>query len=224
MEILETIIIHAVPLLLAITLHEAAHGFVADRFGDPTARTMGRLSLNPLRHIDPIGTIVVPFVLFVTQIGMLFGWARPVPVNLGNLKRPRLHGFLVAFAGPGSNLLQVLFWAGMVLVLRFGLGAPGDLAIQTDDPLSRVTVPLILIARAGMRWNYWLALLNLLPIPPLDGGRMVGQVLPAGAAAVWGRIEPFGILIVFGVLYLLGTWFSVLFAPLTWLDYLVLTW
>jgi Zn-dependent protease len=184
-SLLETILLYAIPVVLAITLHEAAHGYVARMFGDSTAYMLGRVTLNPIKHIDPIGTIAVPLgLLLLSRLagggGLLFGWAKPVPVNFGNLRNPKGDMFWVAAAGPGANLLMALLWA---VVLKFAgdvdePGFVGAMAIQ------------------GITINVVLMVLNLLPIPPLDGGRIVVSVLPHALAYRFAQIERFGFMLV----------------------------
>ncbi|WP_322996397.1 site-2 protease family protein [Castellaniella sp.] len=203
-QLIQTISVYAIPVLFAITLHEAAHGYVARYFGDPTAYQAGRISLNPLRHIDPMGTIVVPLVLlFVTRFmggGLLFGWAKPVPVNWSRLRRPKQDMLWVALAGPASNLLQAIFW---VLFLRVMLSAG-----MIEQPGSFWA----LMAQAGVEINLILMALNLLPLPPLDGGRIVFSLLPPRMAWQYGRIEPYGLAILI-VLMVMG-WLWPLMTPL----------
>jgi Zn-dependent protease len=195
-SLLQTIAVFAIPVLLAITLHEAAHGYVARAFGDHTAHFAGRITLNPLKHIDPIGTIAVPLaILFVSSFGgsgFLFGWAKPVPVNAGNLRRPKQDMVWVAGAGPGANLLMAIMWA---LVLKF------QVSVGVDERF------FMEMARAGVFVNIGLMALNLLPVPPLDGGRILAGVLPNRLSWQYSRIEPYGLLIVLGLLAtgLLGT-------------------
>ncbi|MBT0960672.1 site-2 protease family protein [Denitromonas iodatirespirans] len=197
-ELIALVAIWALPVLLAITLHEAAHGYVARHFGDPTAEQAGRISLNPLRHIDPVGTILVPGLILATSVlaggsGMLFGWAKPVPVSFGLLRNPKSDMLWVAAAGPGANLLMALAWAAL-------------LKIAIVAPASAYTLPMAQMADAGIQINLILMLLNLLPIPPLDGGRIAVSLLPAGLAWKFARIEPFGfpILIVLLITGMLG--------------------
>ena len=182
--LVQTIAIYALPVLFAITLHEAAHGFVARHFGDMTAHAQGRISLNPLRHIDLMGTIVVPLVILASSIamgtsGLLFGWAKPVPVNYSALRRPKQNMLWVAAAGPLSNLAMALLWA---LLLKLALLLP-------EGALSK---PAQLMGFAGIQVNVILMLLNLLPILPLDGGRIVASLLPGRAAWHYSRLEPWG--------------------------------
>ncbi|MDY0012753.1 MAG: site-2 protease family protein [Rhodocyclaceae bacterium] len=179
-----TLTIWALPVIFAITLHEAAHGYAARHFGDPTADQAGRISLNPLRHIDPVGTLLVPgLILAVSALagagGMLFGWAKPVPVNFSRLRHPKADMLWVAAAGPGANLAMALGWA---LLLRLAMGLP-----ESD-----YTVPMMRMADAGVQINGILMLLNLLPLPPLDGGRIMVSLLPHRAAWNFARLEPYG--------------------------------
>lgn len=189
-----------VPGLLAVTCHEVAHGFVADRCGDPTARLLGRLSLNPLRHLDLIGTLAL--------LLLGFGWARAVPVNPGNLRRTRGDMVLVALAGPGANLLLALFWA---LCLRWGATAAGSL--PPDNGTLAVAEPVALMAAFGLYINVILTLFNLLPIPPLDGGRVLMNLLPERLAEGLRRIEPFGLVVIVVLVFATPLW-QRFFAPL----------
>ena len=186
---LATIVLWAVPVVFAITLHEAAHGYVARMFGDRTAELQGRITLNPLAHIDPVGTILVPGVLILAaKLGgpaFVFGWAKPVPVNFGNLRNPKRDMLWVAAAGPGANLAMAVFWA---LALKFiASAAPGS-------------VHGLLMANVGISVNLVLMALNLLPVPPLDGGRIAVSLLPLRAARAWSRLEPFGLFVIIGLL------------------------
>lgn len=179
-HLIQTIAIAALPVIFAITLHEAAHGYVARHFGDMTAARAGRISLNPLRHIDPIGTIVVPvMILLLSSATMLFGWAKPVPVDFGRLRRPKQDMLWVAAAGPLSNLFMALCW-GLLFKLAYLL------------PETVYTLPLLRMADVGMDVNIALFLLNLLPIPPLDGGRIMVSLLPIRQAIAFSRMERFG--------------------------------
>ncbi len=179
--LVQTIAIYAIPVLFAITLHEAAHGYVARHFGDMTAHAQGRISLNPIRHIDLIGTLVVPLVILLLSAGkFLFGWAKPVPVNYSALRKPRQHMALVAAAGPGANLVMALLWA---LVLK------GSVLL----PPGSFKLPLQLMAEAGILVNLIFMALNLLPILPLDGGRIVASLLPSRAAWQYAKLEPWGL-------------------------------
>jgi Zn-dependent protease len=198
----------AIPILLAITLHEVAHGRVARHFGDRTAEAQGRLSLNPVRHIDPIGTVLVP-ALLLWMGGFLFGWAKPVPVNPGNLRRPRQDMVWVAAAGPASNIVMALGWA---IVLSFAQRRGGGV----------VTEWLQVMASIGVSINLLLAVFNMLPIPPLDGGRVLANLLPAGPLSrLMAKVEPFGLFIVLGLL-VTGVLFVVLSRPIGALESLIL--
>ena len=189
--LIQTIAIAALPVIFAITLHEAAHGYVARYFGDPTAWQAGRISLNPLRHIDPVGTLLVPGLILATSYlaagsAMLFGWAKPVPVNFGNLRHPKQDMFWVAAAGPAANLVMAVFWAGMI---KLSMLLSGNAYSQ----------PLALMGMAGVSINAVLAVLNLLPIPPLDGGRIAVSLLPHRQAWLLAKLEPYGLFILLGL-------------------------
>jgi len=183
-ETLYTIAIWAVPVLLAITLHEAAHGWMANRLGDPTARVLGRISLNPIRHIDPIGTIVLPLALLMLS-GFVIGWAKPVPVDMRYFKKPLLDMAVVALAGPASNFLMACGWAILALIGKL-MYTPGD----------GFTLYMMKVGDAGIMINLILMVLNLLPVPPLDGGRVVAGVLPPRIAVPFMKIEPYGMFVV----------------------------
>ncbi len=171
----------AIPVLFAITLHEAAHGYVARHFGDMTAYSQGRISLNPIRHIDPLGTIVLPLMTLLLG-GIMFGWAKPVPVNFGALRNPKEDMLWVALAGPASNLVMALGWA---LIYKLTWMFPGNFFAE----------PLLGMAEIGIRINAVLLVLNLLPLPPLDGGRVAVSLLPHRQAYQLSRIEPYGMFI-----------------------------
>lgn len=188
LNLLQRIAVWALPILFAITVHEVAHGWVAKRLGDPTAMMMGRLTLNPIKHIDPVGTLLIPAVLLMIG-GFVFGWAKPVPVTWENLRHPKRDMAIVAIAGPLANLAMALLWA---LVMKFGLVISGSLAW--------IAVPLIYMGRAGILINVILMVLNLLPLPPLDGGRVVTGLLPGPLAWRFSRIEPYGFIILVALL------------------------
>jgi Zn-dependent protease len=205
-QVLQTLAIYAFPVLFAITLHEAAHGYVARHFGDMTAHAQGRISLNPVRHIDIVGTIVVPLAILLFSAGkFLFGWAKPVPVNYSALRRPRQHMAWVAAAGPGANLVMALLWA-LALRLSIGLTNRSEAWLEVAHEhgvrgLVEVVMTngngpaefLIGVSAAGILVNLVLMLLNLLPILPLDGGRIVASLLPSRAAWRFAKLEPYGV-------------------------------
>ena len=192
-SLISALAIWALPVLLAITLHEAAHGYVARHFGDPTADQAGRITLNPLRHIDPVGTLLVPAsILALSSLfgagGILFGWAKPVPVNFSRLRNPKADMLWVAAAGPFTNLIMALGWA---ILFRIALiGEPGA-----------YTLPLLKMADAGMQINAVLMVPNLLPLPPLDGGRIAVSLLPHHLAWRFARLEPYGFPILLVLLF-----------------------
>ena len=180
LNMVQRVAIYALPVIFAITVHEAAHGYAARHFGDMTAAAEGRISLNPLRHIDPIGTLLIPGITLLVG-GILFGWAKPVPVNFGRLRHPKRDMFWVAAAGPGANLVMVLLWA---MAIRLSLLLPPFIGL-----------PLALMGAAGIMMNTVLMVLNLLPLPPLDGGRIAVSLLPLSLARRYARIEPYGFII-----------------------------
>lgn len=192
-DTLHTIAIIILPLLFAITLHEAAHGWVAMKCGDKTALMMGRVTLNPAKHIDPFGTVILPIALLIlSNFTMAFGWAKPVPVTWQNLKNPRADKAWVALAGPGANLLMALLWASIAKIAAF-------------YPTSELAKFFYSMGIYGIGINIILMLLNLIPLPPLDGSRVISSLLPPRIAYKYDRIEPYGIwillaLLVFGVL------------------------
>ncbi len=180
---IQKILIWAIPLLFAITLHEVAHGWAAYFLGDKTALWLGRLSLNPIKHIDPLGTIIVPFALLIMS-NAVFGWAKPVPIQYANLKRPKTDLIWIALAGPTANLVMACLWSGLTYVL----------IISSDTPSSQAL--LLQMAQAGISINLFLMLLNLLPIPPLDGSRILRGLLPNRFIYYFDQIEPYGLWIV----------------------------
>ena len=192
-QLVQTISIYALPVIFGITLHEAAHGYVAKHFGDMTAYVLGRVSLNPARHIDPVGTILVPLVILLVTSwgagqGMLFGWAKPVPVNYHALRKPKRDMMWVAAAGPAANLAMALGWA---LTAKLALVMPNNY----------FTDPLFLISQAGVTVNLVLMLLNLIPLLPLDGGRIVAGLLPTRMADQYARLEPWGFPILLALMF-----------------------
>ncbi len=185
-SLIQSILIYALPVLFAITVHEAAHGYAARHFGDDTAAKMGRITLNPIKHIDPVGTILIPLMLLVsTQGAFLFGYAKPVPVRFGHLRNPKRDMVWVALAGPASNLAQAVFW-GLLLIFLSGTGV--------DEPF------FIKMCQGGVLVNVVMFVLNLFPLPPLDGGRILVGLLPMRPAALVARIEPWGFFIVLALL------------------------
>jgi len=184
-NIIQEIAVYAIPVLFAITVHEAAHGYVARMFGDNTAYVLGRVTLNPVKHIDPLGTIVVPIGM-VLLTGFMFGWAKPVPVDWGSLRKPKRDMIWVAAAGPAANLAMAILWA---LFFRLLLG----LGIQ--EPY------FLRVAEAGIGVNLIFMALNLLPIPPLDGGRVVSGLLPTRMSIAYSRIEPYGLFILLALMF-----------------------
>ena len=184
-NIIQTVAIYAIPVIFAITLHEAAHGYAAKQLGDNTAYALGRVTLNPIQHIDPVGTIAVPLLLYFATAGtFLFGYAKPVPVRFGNLRHPKKDMIWVALAGPGSNLVQAIFWAIMYLLL---------VKVSLTERF------FLEMCQAGVLVNVVMFAFNLFPLPPLDGGRILVGVLPWKQAAMVSRIEPWGFYIVLGL-------------------------
>ncbi|MCD0505352.1 site-2 protease family protein [Bordetella petrii] len=211
-DLIQTIAIYAIPVIFAITLHEAAHGYVARMLGDPTAEQAGRITLNPMRHIDPVGTLLVPAgILLMSKLmggpAMLFGWAKPVPVDFGRLRRPKKDMLWVALAGPASNLFMAILW---VLSMRLFMAGGVQEGYWYQMALAGVNVNLVLMA------------LNLLPLPPLDGGRIVFSLLPNRLAWQFSRIEPYGLVIV--VLLLVTGVLWTLMQPFLQLGTAIVTW
>ncbi|MCF6250034.1 MAG: site-2 protease family protein [Methylococcaceae bacterium] len=197
LSLIQRIVVWVLPVIFAITVHEVAHGWVAKKYGDNTASMLGRLTLNPLKHVDILGTIIVPGLLLLTSSGFIFGWAKPVPVDPRNFKNPKNAMAIVALAGPVSNLLMAILWA---LVARLGI------IIETEV----LSLPLIYMGIAGISINLVLALINLIPIPPLDGSRIVSGILPEKLANQYNRFERFGFVFLLillwsgGLSYILG--------------------
>jgi Zn-dependent protease len=181
---IQTLLIYAIPVIFAITVHETAHGWIASILGDHSAKMMGRLTLNPIKHIDLVGTIIVPAFLYFTS-GFVFGWAKPVPVNFNALRSPRRDMLWVAVAGPASNFIMALLWLGVVFI-----------AIDTGSQF------LADMAQVGIQINLLLAVLNLLPLPPLDGGRVMSSLLPPKLSYQYDQLEPYGLFILLGLLFL----------------------
>ena len=192
LSVIQVIAIYALPVVFAITLHEAAHGYVAKYFGDLTAYSQGRVSLNPIRHIDPFGTVILPLMLAAIAKfiggGFIFGWAKPVPVNFGNLRHPKRDMLWVAAAGSAANLVMAIFWVLMV-------------KLSYTDIAGELSLPLALMGAAGVMVNAIFMVLNLLPIPPLDGGRIMVSLLPHRLAYPFSRIEPYGFIIILVLLF-----------------------
>ncbi|HFE38889.1 MAG TPA: site-2 protease family protein [Gammaproteobacteria bacterium] len=189
---IQRISIWLLPVLLAITVHEVAHGWMAKKLGDKTAEMMGRLTLNPLKHIDPVGTLLVPGFLMLVG-GFIFGWAKPVPITWENLKNPRRDVALVALAGPISNFIMALFWA---LAMKIGM--------LLSASIGAWVFPLVLMGSAGVTINLILMALNLLPILPLDGGRVVSAILPGKLSYQFAKLEPYGLFIILGLFFFGG--------------------
>ena len=198
----QTLLIYIIPLLFAITLHEAAHGWVASKLGDHTARMMGRVTLDPTRHIDPIGTIAIPLVLLLSSSGFIFGWAKPVPINFNALRNGKNGMIWVALAGPGANIVMAICWLFVMII-----------AIKMN-----ITV-LIEMGRVGILVNCVLAVFNLLPIPPLDGSRVISALLPNRLAYQYNQLEQYGLYILLGLMFLGG--FNYIVRP--WVE-LILGW
>jgi Zn-dependent protease len=205
-NIIQTVLIYALPVLFAITVHEAAHGYVARYFGDNTAYMQGRVTLNPIKHIDPMGTIIMPLLLyFATHGAFLFGYAKPVPVNFGHLRKPKQHSVWVALAGPASNFIQAILW-GIVFTVIAGMGVTERFWLE--------------MCKAGVLVNLVMWAFNLFPLPPLDGGRIVVGLLPRKLAWSYSRIEPWGFFIVMALVIagIVSTWWL---RPLMDIGYLI---
>ena len=198
----QTLLIYIIPLLFAITLHEAAHGWVASKLGDHTARMMGRVTLDPTKHVDPIGTIAIPLVLLLSSSGFIFGWAKPVPINFNALRNGKSGMIWVALAGPGANIVMAVCWLFVMII-----------AINMNIAV------LIEMGRIGILVNCVLAVFNLLPIPPLDGSRVISALLPNRLAYQYNQLEQYGLYILLGLMFLGG--FNYLVRP--WVE-LILGW
>ncbi len=205
LTIWQKIVVYAIPILFAITVHEVAHGWIANACGDATARFMGRLTLNPIKHIDLLGTIIVP-ALAVTLGGFLFGWAKPVPVDYRNLRHPKRDMALVAAAGPLANLLMAVLW-GLIIKLGF--------VLKQHGMISGILVAYM--GQIGVTINFVLLVLNLLPIPPLDGSRVVTSFLSPRSGYYYNKLEPYGFFIIVGLL-ILGLLSTVLNPAVNWLQ------
>ena len=210
LTVIQYVAVAALPLLFAITVHEVAHGWVALRLGDRTAQMLGRLTLNPIKHIDPVGTIIVPVALLMLG-GFIFGWAKPVPVDYRNLHNPKRDMAIVAVAGPLANLGMAILWA---LVAKTGLALP--------ETLSWASVPMVLMGKIGIFLNLILMVLNLLPLPPLDGGRVVTGLLPARWSVAFAKIEPYGFFVLIALLAT-GILGKILGPPIVGLEKLIFT-
>jgi Zn-dependent protease len=191
-ELIRNLAVYALPVLFALTMHDAAQAFVAKRFGDNTAHAAGRTTLNPLAHIDPIGTIVIPVVMYLMS-GFVFGYAKPLPVNYGQMRNPKRDMAWVALSGPGANFLMALLWLLIAIFLDY-------FGVQERFPH--------LVANAGVQTNLWLMAFNLLPIPSMDGGRVLFSILPHKAAFQFARLEPYGFIILLALIFLhvIGYW------------------
>ena len=207
LSLIQKIIIYAIPIVFAITVHEVAHGWVANQLGDNTAKRMGRLTLNPIKHIDPVGTVILPMLLLYLG-GFIFGWAKPVPVNWHNLGKPRRDMALVAAAGPGANLVMLLIWAILAKLL---------LMLVADSNLRTI---FLMMCSVGITINIVLMILNLFPILPLDGGRVMYSLLPKNISSYYARMEPFGLILIV-VLIASGLFGAILGPPVNAVQYLV---
>ena len=203
-NLIQTVLIYALPVLFAITVHEAAHGYAARYFGDNTAYALGRITLNPIKHIDPIGTIAMPLLLYFSTGGaFLFGYAKPVPVRFGNLRNPKRDMIWVALAGPGVNLMQAILWGALFYIV---------VGMELNERF------FIEMCKAGMLVNVVMFVFNLFPLPPLDGGRILVGLLPYRQAELVSRVEPYGFFVVMA-LVITGVIGAVWMRPLMSLTY-----
>jgi Zn-dependent protease len=186
-ELIQTFAVYALPIVFAITLHEAAHAYAAKYFGDTTAYAQGRMSLNPIKHIDPIGTLLIPIVLYFVGSPFLFGYAKPVPVNFGNLRNPKKQMAFVALAGPLANIVMALMWLVLIILLH---------AFNTNEEF------FMRMAQAGVLTNLVIFAFNMFPVPPLDGGRIMTSILPHKYAYKFAQLEPYGFFIVLALMFL----------------------
>ena len=213
LSLAEKVAVWLLPILFAVTLHEAAHGYVAYKLGDDTAFLQGRISANPFKHIDLLGTIVIPLILMLTS-PFIFGWAKPVPVDTRRLRHPARDTALVAAAGPLSNFLMAIGWA---IIIKLGIWI-----LRSKPQFQDIGVGLTLMGQAGIMINLTLAVLNMIPIPPLDGSRIVSYILPARAAMIYEKITPFGFVIVL-LLIFAGILTAILGPAVGWLSQALLT-
>ncbi len=205
LNMMQEIMVWVIPVLFAVTVHEVAHGWIASKLGDKTALMLGRLTLNPFKHIDLVGTVLVPLACLLVG-NFIFGWAKPVPVDWRNLRKPRRDAALVAFAGPASNFIMALLWA---FVAKFG-------AFAMQQGYGNALF-LAYVGQAGIAINLLLMILNLIPIPPLDGSRVVSSLLPRDLANIYGAIEPYGLIILL-VLMFSNVLSMILLPPLAWMQ------
>lgn len=193
-ELIRNLAVYALPVLFALTMHDAAQAYVARRFGDNTAHAAGRTTFNPLAHIDPVGTILIPTVMYLVS-GFVFGYAKPLPINYGQMRNPKRDMAWVALSGPGANFIMALMWLVIAIFLQY-------FSVQEEFPH--------LVARAGVQTNLWLMAFNLLPLPTMDGGRVLFSILPNKAAYQFSRLEPYSFIILLALifLHLIGPWLA----------------
>ncbi len=208
LNLISTLFVFVIPIIFSVTLHEVAHGWVANRFGDQTAKSLGRLTLNPVKHIDPVGSIVVPIIMYFSS-GFIFGWAKPVPVNWRNLGHPRRDMAIVAIAGPAANFLMLLFWAMLAKVIML-----------SGNDLNYLTQLLFIMCNIGITINIVLMILNLFPLLPLDGGRVLTAMLSRNLASSFSCLEPYG-LIILVVLLVSGILWEILLPAISMIEALI---